>query len=215
MREQKDRRDDGKARRAPDAKRAPADEAMATVVPGVAPSAGSVMALQRLVGNAAVARMVSAQRAIGEESDEAGFDGPGFDEHAPAVQRRRVEKVLRSPGRPLEEPVRAEIEARTGSSLGHVRVHTDTTAHEAAESIHAEAFTSGSDIAFRRGNYNPNSSSGMRLIMHEALHAIDNQSKPATGFDNGEGLLLTDPAGGTETEVEAESKAMLDKPLPL
>ncbi|MGH3243724.1 MAG: DUF4157 domain-containing protein [Spirillospora sp.] len=209
MREQKDRRDDGEARRAPDAKRAPTDEAKEGVVSGGAPSVGSVVALQRLVGNAAVARMVSAQRVTGEGSGEVGFD-----EHAPGVQRQRVERVLRSPGRPMEEPVRAEIEARTGASLGHVRVHTDTTAHEAAKSIHAEAFTSGSDIAFRRGNYNPNSSSGMQLIMHEALHAIDNQSKPATGFDNGEGLLLTDPAGRTETDVDAESKAMLNKPLP-
>ncbi|MFI0485454.1 DUF4157 domain-containing protein [Actinomadura sp. 9N215] len=211
MREQKDRRDDGKARRTPaDAKqRARTDEAMAKVVPGAAPSPGSVMALQRLVGNAAVARMVSAQRQADQGSDE-----PGSDEHAPAVQRQRVEKVLRSSGRPMEEPVRAEIEARTGASLGHVRVHTDANAHQAAESLHAEAFTSGSDIAFRRGNYDPHSTSGMHLIMHEALHAIDNQTKPATGFDNGQGLLLTDPAGKTETDVDAESRALLSKPLP-
>ncbi|MFI0409271.1 DUF4157 domain-containing protein [Actinomadura sp. 3N508] len=210
MREQqKDRPGDGKGRRAPDGKRARAGEAVPRVVPGGAPSPGSVVALQRLVGNAAVARMLSAQRLTDQGSGE-----PDFDEHAPAVQRQRVEKVLRSPGRPLDEPVRTEIEARTGASLGHVRVHTDASAHEAAESLHAEAFTSGSDIAFRRGNYDPRSPSGMHLIMHEALHAIDNQSGPATGFDNGQGLLLTDPAGKTETDVDAESKALLSKPLP-
>lgn len=71
------------------------------------------LALQRTVGNAAVVQLLQRQR---QNTDHAcGHpDLDGLAERAaptPAVQRS-VHDVLRSPGRPLDQPLRSEMEAR-------------------------------------------------------------------------------------------------------
>ncbi|QXJ22882.1 DUF4157 domain-containing protein [Actinomadura graeca] len=170
------------------------------------------MALQRMAGNAAVARFLSAEpqagAGLGQEETALAEDGP-------AVQRKRVERVLRSPGRPLDEPVRTEMEARFGTDFSDVRVHTDTSAHEAAESVQAEAFTSGSHIAFRRDRYSPNSSSGKSLLGHELVHVQQNRDGLTAGTDNGHGLLMTHPSHDLERAADTESAAALGRPVSL
>jgi Domain of unknown function (DUF4157) len=51
-----------------------------------------------------------------------------------------------------------------------VRVHTDSSAAEAAHAIQARAFTTGRDVAFAAGEYNPDSREGRRLLAHELAH---------------------------------------------
>ena len=46
--------------------------------------------------------------------------------------------------------------------LGNIRVHTDQSAHEATESLGANAFAAGSHIWFRNGAYQPDNSAGPR-----------------------------------------------------
>jgi hypothetical protein len=81
------------------------------------------------------------------------------------VQRSAVHEVLGSPGRPLEAADREDMEARLGADFSDVRVHTDSTAHRAAESVGAHAFTAGSHVAFQRGRYDTGSTAGRRLLM--------------------------------------------------
>lgn len=69
------------------------------------------LALQRVVGNGAVSRLIDAE-------EEAA---------APAVQ-----EVLRSPGRPLHEDPRSEMEARLGADFSEVRLHTGPAAERSA-----------------------------------------------------------------------------------
>ncbi|MFC4055821.1 DUF4157 domain-containing protein [Actinomadura syzygii] len=199
MRELRNQRDDDGARRTPSAGKARAGDAATA---GVTPSARSVVALQRLVGNAAVARMLSA-RSQGEDGEQAA-----------AVQREHVEQVLRSPGRPLEAPVRAEWEARYGTDLSGVRVHTDSTAHQAAVSVQAVAFTSGSHIAFQQGQYAPGSPGGNRLLGHELSHYNQQRSGTVPGTDNGNGLSVSDPSDALEKAADADADAALRRPVP-
>jgi len=57
-----------------------------------------------------------------------------------------------------------------GTDLSGVRVHTDSTADKLSRSLQADAFTTGNNIFFRKGTYQPGTSSGDRLIGHELAH---------------------------------------------
>jgi outer membrane protein OmpA-like peptidoglycan-associated protein len=57
-------------------------------------------------------------------------------------------------------------------------VHTGTEASQAAASLNARAFTSGRDIVFDQGQYNPWSADGRELLAHELAHTAQ---RPASG----------------------------------
>jgi hypothetical protein len=62
-----------------------------------------------------------------------------------------------SHGEPLDRATRSLMEPRFGRELGDIRVHTDAPAADAAEALHAEAFTSGADLFFADRRYAPHS----------------------------------------------------------
>jgi hypothetical protein len=82
-------------------------------------------------------------------------------------------------GHPLGEPVRGRMEAAFGANFAQVRTHTDARAAALAASLRAQAFTSGHDVFFAAGRYNPNSHSGRRLLAHELTHALQQGAAPA------------------------------------
>jgi hypothetical protein len=59
--------------------------------------------------------------------------------------------------------------------FANVRIHTNSQADEAARSIDARAFTKGNDIVFAKNEYNPQSSSGKKLMAHELTHVVQQQ----------------------------------------
>ena len=75
-------------------------------------------------------------------------------------------------GRPMASAERAFFEPRMGADLSGVRVHDGRAADSASKAINARAFTLGSDIAFARGEYQPGTDSGRRLMAHELAHVV-------------------------------------------
>ncbi len=75
-------------------------------------------------------------------------------------------------GVPLPAPVRSTMETRLGHDLADVRIHADTQADRQTWLEGATAFTQGTDIAFRRGAYDPGSTDGKRLLAHELTHVV-------------------------------------------
>jgi hypothetical protein len=71
-------------------------------------------------------------------------------------------------GSPLPETVRSRIEPVLGADLGHVRVHNDRSAHHAAHSLGAKAFTHRSHIWLGAHQ----SAEDVPLIAHEATHVV-------------------------------------------
>jgi len=82
----------------------------------------------------------------------------------------------RHDGQPLPQGMRDNFEARFGHDFGGVRVHTGTRAAEAAAQINALAFTTGSDIYFGSGRFNPGTPEGDRLLAHELTHVVQQTS---------------------------------------
>jgi len=87
-----------------------------------------------------------------------------------------VPAVLRSPGQPLNTSTRAFFEPRFGYDFSQVRVHTDSTAAVSARSLNALAFTVGHDVVFGTGQYAPGARAGQRLLAHELVHVLQQQS---------------------------------------
>ena len=79
---------------------------------------------------------------------------------------------LRGGGYPLPASLNRFFEPRFGADLSHVRLHTDNRAQEMARAVNAKAFTLGSDIVFGKGEYNPNTFEGKKLLGHEMTHVI-------------------------------------------
>ncbi len=90
----------------------------------------------------------------------------------PANTPPSIRNVINSGGRPLDLQTRNYFEPRFGSDLGHVRIHTGSTANQSARNIDARAYTLGSDIVFGNGEYKPDSENGKQLIAHELAHVV-------------------------------------------
>ena len=92
----------------------------------------------------------------------------------PGVESRI--RGLRGLGTPLDPTTRSFMEPRFGQDFSNVRVHTDARASHLARAVNAKAFTTGSDIVFRSGQYNPTSPAGKHLLAHELTHVVQQQA---------------------------------------
>jgi hypothetical protein len=120
----------------------------------------SLLRLQRLSGNLAVQRWIQRSREGAE----------GESEVSPAVERSIDSS--RGNGHPLDQAARSSIGGALNADFSGVRVHTDAQAGALNESLGARAFTTGQDIYFRQGEYNPGSSTGKSLLAHELTHVV-------------------------------------------
>lgn len=85
---------------------------------------------------------------------------------------------LNSSGKALPNEVRNFYEPRFGYDFSNVRVHTDSNAAKSAQSINALAYTAGNNIVFNKGQYEPNSEKGKRLLGHELTHVMQQTTAP-------------------------------------
>ena len=83
-----------------------------------------------------------------------------------------VQKVLASPGRPLDASTRDFFATRFGHDFGDVRVHDDATAAASARGVQSLAYTIGKDVVFGAGQYSPGTSAGRHLLAHELTHVV-------------------------------------------
>ncbi|THF67910.1 DUF4157 domain-containing protein [Deinococcus sp. Arct2-2] len=111
----------------------------------------------------------------------------------------------RGGGQPLPEAVRRHLEQGLNHDLSAVRIHEDAEADNLAKSVQAVAFTTGTDIFFRSGQFNPNTRSGLELLAHEVTHTVQ-QSKGHVG----KGI---DPDAVLETEAQRVGTQLANMPV--
>ena len=111
-------------------------------------------------------QMKPLQRQIGMEGGEVG---PELEQ---SIERSRGK------GQALPENLRRSMEGPFGEDFSGVRVHTDAQAHDLNDSVSARAFTTGQDIFFRKGEYNPGSDGGKEILAHELTHVVQQVQKP-------------------------------------
>ena len=75
-------------------------------------------------------------------------------------------------GAPLSPDHQQQLSSITGGDVSGVRIHTGPDAMARNRELGAHAHTSGTDIHFGAGEYDPGSRAGMSLLAHEVSHAV-------------------------------------------
>jgi hypothetical protein len=83
-----------------------------------------------------------------------------------------VERALSVSGRPLEEPLRHDMEQRFGYDFSGVRVHSGAAAAQSARDVNAHAYTVGQNLVFGAGRFAPRTQDGVKLLAHELAHVV-------------------------------------------
>jgi len=103
---------------------------------------------------------------------QAGGEATATDDIETAIQHSR------GSGQPLAESIRMPMEqAFGGVDFSRVKVHTDTQSDQLNRSIQAKAFTTGQDVFFRQGMYEPGSREGQELLAHELSHVVQQNAQ--------------------------------------
>ncbi|MBE2200214.1 MAG: DUF4157 domain-containing protein [Anaerolinea sp.] len=112
----------------------------------------------------------------------------------------------RGGGQPIADSARAPLENAFAADFSGVRVHTGGQADALNQSLSARAFTTGPDIFFRQGEYNPGSRAGQELLAHELTHVVQQGASqaqaPAQRQENDEELAQTKPIQRHEDDEE-------------
>jgi len=82
----------------------------------------------------------------------------------------------RGGGQALAPELQAKMGEAMGADFSGVRVHRSEQADKLTRAVGARAFTTGQDLFFKQGEYQPGSRGGQELIAHELTHTIQ-QSK--------------------------------------
>jgi len=95
----------------------------------------------------------------------------------------------RGSGQPLDAGLQRSMGQAMGADFSGVKVHTDAQSDQLNQSIQAKAFTTGQDVFFRQGAYDPGSRGGQELIAHELTHVVQQnggavQRSPSTPQQN-------------------------------
>ncbi|MEV4859198.1 DUF4157 domain-containing protein [Streptomyces ossamyceticus] len=161
-------------------------------------------ALQLVPKSTSVPNRPEESRAPGPPPAASGLRHSFADtEVAPSTQ---VQRVLSAPGRPLDEPLRQEMEARLGADLSTVRIHSDAAAERSATAVDSRAYTSGEHIVGGPGALD------RRTIAHELIHVLQQRSGPVAGNDHGDGLRVSDPSDRFEREADANAQRVMAGP---
>ncbi len=147
--------------------------------------------LHQQVGNQAVQRLL-AQRS-GDAPSELDDETAG-----------RINSA-RSGGQTLDGSIQKKMGDAMGTDFSGVRVHTGSEADHLSKDVGAEAFTTGRDIFFREGNYQPNTSSGDELLAHELTHVVQ-QGEGRVG--GGSGMTVNAPGDSFEKEADKVASAV-------
>ena len=133
-----------------------------------------VLSLHHQIGNRAVQRLLN-RKPLQGDLDEAT---------ANAIQHQRGQ------GLSLDFGVMREMSTAMGHDFSRVQVHTSPQADQLNHELDSAAFTTGNDIFFRQGQYQPGSSSGKELLAHELTHIVQ---QSGSQVEPGAPLALGEP----------------------
>jgi hypothetical protein len=160
--------------------------------------AHDVLKMQRTHGNQAVQRMIArVQRSVMQDG------GPITDDLSTRINSKR------GSGGSLDSAIQASMSSQMGYDFSGVKVHTDSESDQLNKALGAKAFTTGSDIYFSSGSYNPGSSEGQDLLAHELTHVVQQGGQAPSGP-----LTLGPADDAYEREADSMAKATASQSQP-
>jgi len=132
--------------------------------------------VQRKPLAASITPLVQRQQAPDEDKEiqtKRTSHGEGFAAGGELESRLQAS---RGSGSPLPDTLRSRMEQSFGASFENVRIHHGDESDRLNRSLQSRAFTTGQDLFFKRGEYNPSSPAGRELIAHELSHVVQQSS---------------------------------------
>lgn len=114
-----------------------------------------------------------------------------------------VRSVVSAPGRPLDSSTGRFVQAATGRDTSGIQVHDGPEAAQAARSVGAEMFASGTHLVAPNG-LDVTTMEGAFKAVHEVHHIVNQQAHGAVeGTETSDGLKISDPGDRHEREADA------------
>ncbi len=141
------------------------------------------------------------------QGKEAIAGGPASQDLESSINRAK------GGGQPLDAGLQQSMGQAMGADFSGVKVHTDANSHQLNQSIQAKAFTTGQDVFFKQGEYNPDSKDGQELIAHELTHVV--QQNGSISNTNNSTIQLTRERSNAITKpvTRERSNAMTEQDL--
>jgi hypothetical protein len=158
--------------------------------------ASTLTQMQQTVGNAAVQRFLAQRQGSGPAEIQ--------EETANTINSKR------GSGSALDSGMAEKAGEAMGQDFSGVNVHTDNEADELSRGLGAKAFTTGSDIFFQSGEYNPGSSEGQQLLAHELTHVVQQGGSGPSGGK----MTVNDPNDQYEEEADNVADQIMNMPDP-
>ena len=121
---------------------------------------------------------------------------------------KSVRSVVSERGTPVAAALRKRVEAETGKSLRHARVHRSPAADAACRQLNARAFTIKNHIAVRSDQPDLDTPAGQHLMSHELTH-VAQQTGGAVSLLPDAGPLKVDPKPKLEREAEETAQRVM------
>ncbi len=149
------------------------------------------VSLQRSAGNRAVQRLAA--------DGLAGVDGEAISARIGAAE---------GSGSSRDGAVRQRLTETLDADPGDIRIHADSEGHELSQALGAKAFTSGRDIFFQSGTFDPSTPEGFELLVHESTHVLQQAAGPVAGNATADGALaISDPGDAFEQAASSNAEA--------
>ncbi len=129
----------------------------------------SVAAVQEKPLAESVAPLVQKQV---EEEEEELMPKSDIKVETPGLEVERQIQNEKGRGNLLESGVRSEMEQGFGADFSEVKIHTGDSAVQLNSKLNSRAFTTGNNIFFNQGQFQPKTQNGKRLLAHELTHTI-------------------------------------------
>ena len=96
-----------------------------------------------------------------------------------SVETGNYIRSLKGKGSTLPKDAQYFFGERMGHDFSKVRIHADAAAEQSAKDVNAKAYCVDNNIVFNKGQYNPDSAEGKKLLAHELTHVMQQQdNKP-------------------------------------
>src|SRR4051794_14270080 len=109
----------------------------------------------------------------------------------------------RGSGESLDASAAGSIGKSMGQDFSDVTIHRDAESDQLNKQVSAEAFTTGKDIFFREGKYDPVSNEGQKLLAHELTHVVQQRDAPPASE-----LRVSDPNEASEQQAHKVADAV-------
>lgn len=135
-------------------------------------------------------------------------------------------KIPTGGGAPMPGGLKQSMEKKLGADLSDVNIHTGGDSAAASKDLNARAFTTGTDVHFGSGEFNPGTKEGKKLLAHELTHVVqakrsgisrsEDEGKEASeeaspaGEKDGEQLEVSDPNEPAEQEADAVAEKVTE-----